>query len=167
LLRHNDLRMHGLNRSAGGLGHVVNHLGAGDLGDGVAIVNLNGNLLNLGIVNTVLGHNLVTGVGDGVLLRHGDGGDHWQDRSMGRDGRVNECVGLVEACLGLSSCLTLPVMAMNGWNRWRAIADCALYILTQLAELDLLCGHGVVEADCLGCGGAGLGHHLLLLDHTV
>ena len=70
---------------AGGLGQLVLDVGTGDLGDGVAVLNLDGDLDDLGVVNAVLGGDLTAGVlhglGDGVgdsvgnRQRGGDGGD--------------------------------------------------------------------------------------------
>ena len=67
---------------AGGLGQLVLDILAGDLGDGVAVLDLDGDLNDLGVVNAVLGGDLTAGVlhslGDGV----GHGVGHGQ-RSNG------------------------------------------------------------------------------------
>merc|ERR1711881_278051 len=62
---------------AGGLGKLVLDIGTGDLGDGVAVLNLNGDLDDLGVVNAVLGGDLTAsvlhGLGDGVGNSVGNG----------------------------------------------------------------------------------------------
>ena len=80
---------------AGGLGELVLDISAGDLGDGVAVLDLDGDLDDLGVVNAVLGGDLTAGVlhslGDGVSdsvgngQRSGDGGD----RGSSVGGRVS------------------------------------------------------------------------------
>ena len=54
---------------AGGLGELVLDISAGDLGDGVAVLDLDGDLDDLGVVNAVLGGDLTAGGLDGGLQR--------------------------------------------------------------------------------------------------
>ena len=57
---------------AGGLGQLVLDIGTGDLGDGVAVLNLDGDLNDLGVVDTVLSGNLAAGVLHGFSDRVGN-----------------------------------------------------------------------------------------------
>merc|ERR1719225_2459200 len=65
-------KMLGHNGLALGGGDLVGHIGAGHLGDGVAVLNLDGDGLHLGVVNAVLGGDLTAGVLDGGLQRVGN-----------------------------------------------------------------------------------------------
>ena len=84
----------------GGLGQLVLDIGTGDLGDGVAVLNLDGDLDDLGVVNAVLGgdltasvlHSLGDGVGNGVGNGHRSDGVRdskgGSDRGRGRSGEL-------------------------------------------------------------------------------
>ena len=61
MLGHNGLALGG--------GDLVGHIGTGHLGDGVAVLNLDGDLDDLGVVNAVLGGDLTAGVLHGGLQR--------------------------------------------------------------------------------------------------
>ena len=61
MLGHNGLALGG--------GDLVGHIGTGHLGHGVAVLNLDGDGLDLGVVNAVLGGDLTAGVLDGGLQR--------------------------------------------------------------------------------------------------
>ena len=61
VLGHNGLALGG--------GDLVGHIGTGHLGHGVAVLNLDGDGLDLGVVNAVLGGDLTAGVLDGGLQR--------------------------------------------------------------------------------------------------
>ena len=54
--------MGGLNGLTSGLGDLVVDIATGDLGHGVAVLDLNGDNLDLGVVNTVLSGDLAAGV---------------------------------------------------------------------------------------------------------
>merc|ERR1711970_909262 len=98
----------GDNSLAGGLGQLVLDIGTGDLGDSVAVLNLDGDLDDLGVVDAVLGgdltasvlHGLGDGVGNSVGNGQRDGGsDGVSKRSS--DGVVGEDTGVGEV-LGIS-----------------------------------------------------------------
>merc|ERR1740123_2987210 len=133
----------GDNGLTGGLGKLVLDIGTGDLGDGVAVLHLDGDLDDLGVVNAVLSgdltasvlHGLGDGVGNGVGngQRSGDRGDS-DSRGSGVGGVVNGSV--TESVSDLSA---------------------------DLLVLDLLGGDGLGGADLLGGGGADLGDQ----DHVL
>ena len=61
--RGNSIRdMGGLNLLAGGLGDVVLNIGTGHLGDSVTVLNLNRDKFDLGVINTMLSGDLMTGM---------------------------------------------------------------------------------------------------------
>merc|ERR1712088_971862 len=95
----------------GGLGQLVLDIGTGDLGDGVAVLNLDGDLDDLGVVNAVLSGDLTAsvlhGLGDGVGnsvgngQRSGDGGD--RGSSVSKRVSVGEVLSIsVSLSIGLS-----------------------------------------------------------------
>merc|ERR1711981_951857 len=105
----------------GGLGQLVLNISAGDLGDGVAVLDLDGDLDDLGVVNAVLGGDLTAsvlhGLGDGVgnsvgnRQRSGSNGDGGSDGVSQRssDGVVGEDTGVGEVLgISLSIGLGLP-----------------------------------------------------------
>merc|ERR1712165_554825 len=137
----------------GGLGELVLDIGAGDLGDGVAVLDLDGDLDDLGVVNAVLGGDLTAGVlhglGDGVGdsvgngQRSGDGGD--RGSSVGGRVSVGEVLSIsVSLSIGLS--LPLAVVSNSVGNG----------SVTQSVD-------GLGGADLLGGGGADLGDQ----DHVL
>jgi len=71
--------MGGLNSLAGGLGDLVVDITAGNLGDGVAVLNLNRDKLDLGVVNTVLGDNFTTSMLDSGGDRVGNSMGNWSN----------------------------------------------------------------------------------------
>jgi len=165
----------------GGLGQLVLNIGTGDLGDGVAVLNLDGDLDDLGVVNAVLGGDLTAsvlhGLGDGVGNSMGngqrsgsnsDGGDGVSKRSS--DGVVGEDTGVGEVLgISLSIGLSLPladVVGSDGSSNG-SVTESVDDLSADLLVLDLLGGDGLGGADLLGSGGADLGDQDHILGDTV
>lgn len=178
----------GDNGLTGGLGeHVLDSL-TGDLGDGVAVLNLDGDLDDLGVVHAVLGgdlaasvgHGLGDGVSDGVShgqrssdsVGNGEGGSGEGGSGVSGVGNTGVSVGKVLGIslgigLGLSISLPLAVVAGvvgNGSNR--GVTEDIGDLSALLGVLDLLGGDGLGGADLLGPGGADLGDQDHVLGHT-
>ena len=161
---------------AGGLGQLVLDIGTGDLGDGVAVLNLDGDLDDLGVVNAVLGGDLTAGVlhglGDGVGnsvgngqrsngMSHSNGGS---DRGSGVGGvvAVGEVLGIsigVSLSLGISLPLAVVGNGVSNGSVTEGVNDLSAHLLV----LDLLGGDGLGGADLLGGGCAHLGDQ----DHVL
>ena len=155
----------------GGLGELVLDIGAGDLGDGVAVLDLDGDLDDLGVVNAVLGgdltagvlHSLGDGVGDSVGngQRSGDGGD--RGSSVGGRVSVGEVLSIsVSLSIGLSLPLAVVSNSVGNGSVTQGVDDLSALLLV----LDLLGGDGLGGADLLGSGGADLGDQDHLLGDT-
>ena len=153
---------------AGGLGELVLNISAGDLGDGVAVLDLDGDLDDLGVVNAVLGGDLTAGVlhglGDGVgdsvgnRQRSGDGGDGGS--SIGGRVSVGEVLSIsVSVSIGLSLPLAVVSNSVGNGSVTQGVDDLSALLLV----LDLLGGDGLGGADLLGGGGAHLGDQ----DHVL
>ena len=165
---------------AGGLGQLVLNIGTGDLGDGVAVLNLDGDLDDLGVVNAVLGGDLTAsvlhGLGDGVGnsvgngqrsngMSHSNGGS---DRGSGVGGvvAVGEVLGIsigVSLSLGISLPLAVVGNGVSNGSVTEGVNDLSAHLLV----LDLLGGDGLGGADLLGSGGADLGDQDHILGDTV
>merc|ERR1740123_773324 len=162
----------GDNGLTGGLGKLVLDIGTGDLGDGVAGLNLDRDLDDLGVVNAVLGgdltasvlHGLGDGVGNGVGngQRSGNRGDS-DSRGSGVGGvvAVGEVLSIgISLSLGLS--LPLAVVGNNGSGNG-SVTESVNDLSAHLLVLDLLGGDGLGGADLLGGGCADLGDQ----DHVL
>jgi len=164
----------------GGLGKLVLDIGTGDLGDGVAVLNLDGDLDDLGVVNAVLGGDLTAsvlhGLGDGVGNGVGNGqrsnsvsdsngssdsvGKGKSSVGKGKTG-VGEVLGIsISLSLGLS--LPLAVVGNDGSSNG-SVAESVDDLSADLLVLDLLGGDGLGGADLLGSRGADLGDQ----DHVL
>jgi len=155
----------------GGLGQLVLNIGTGDLGDGVAVLNLDGDLDDLGVVNAVLGGDLTASVlhslGDGVGNSVGNGqrSNGMSHSNGGSDGvgkgktGVGEVLG-ISISLGLS--LPLAVVANEGSSNG-SVTEGVNDLLAHLLVLDLLGGDGLGGADLLGSRCADLGDQ----DHVL
>ena len=164
----------GDNGLTGGLGQLVLNIGTGDLGDGVAVLNLDGDLDDLGVVNAVLGGDLTAsvlhGLGDGVGNSVGNGqrSNGMSHSNGGSDGvgkgktGVGEVLG-ISISLGLS--LPLAVVANEGSSNG-SVTEGVNDLLAHLLVLDLLGGDGLGGADLLGSGGADLGDQDHILSDT-
>ena len=169
----------GDNGLTGGLGQLVLDIGTGDLGDGVAVLNLDGDLDDLGVVNAVLGgdltagvlHGLSDGVGNSVGngqrsngVSHSNGSNGGSDGvSKGKTG-VGEVLG-ISLSLGIS--LPLAVVGSNGSNGSNgSVTESVNDLSADLLVLDLLGGDGLGGADLLGSRGADLGDQDHILSDT-
>jgi len=163
----------GLNGLTGGLGQTVLNISASDLGDGVAVLNLDGDNLDLGVVNTVLGGDLTASV------LHG--GDSRVGNSVGNGGNVGNgssnsgvsqrgggdvagiTVESISIGISLSIGLSLHNMSIGSGSVTEDIND----ILAHLLVFNLLGLDGLGVAHVLGGGGTGLGNKDLLFGDTV
>jgi len=164
----------------GGLGQLVLNIGTGDLGDGVAVLNLDGDLDDLGVVNAVLGGDLTAsvlhGLGDGVGNSVGNG-QRSSNRGNSSDSRGSGIGGVVSVgevlsiSISISLSLGLPLAVgvvgsrSNGSNG--SVTESVNDLSADLLVLDLLGGDGLGGADLLGSGGADLGDQDHILGDTV
>jgi len=181
----------GLNRLAGGLGDGVLDVSAGNLGDSVAVLNLDGDDLHLGVVDAVLGGDLVAGVLDGGHSRvgnsMGNGGDSsvgnrgnsgvgkgstggvgkGSTGNMGTIGGSNTSIEDLSISLSLSLGLSISLSLHDMGNSRGGVTDGVNNILADLLVLDLLGVNKFLGADVLSSGNAGLGHQDLVLNLAV
>jgi len=175
---------HGL---AGGLGKYVLHIRTGDLGDSVTVLNLDRNLLDLGVVHTVLGGDLTAsmlhcgshGVGHSVsygshMVSHRNGGSmvSYSHRGSSIASVVAESKGssdtVVSISISISLSLGLPldVMVASISNR-SSITQSVHNLLAHLLILNLLGSHSLSAANLLRVRSAGLGDEDDVLCYTV
>merc|ERR1712086_915259 len=136
--------MGSLNGFTGSLGDLVVDIGTGDLGHGVAVLNLNGDKFDLGVVNTVLGGNFTASVLDSGSDRVSNSmGSIW----MGK---------VLSISLGFSISLTLANGVVS--KGMRSITDgvndfLADLLVFNLFSLDSLCGANILGRwnACLCC----------------
>ena len=158
---------------AGGLGQLVLDIGTGDLGDGVAVLNLDGDLDDLGVVNAVLGGDLTASVLHGLGDRVGNGMSNRQ-RSGNRgdsDSRGSGVGGVVAVGevlsisigVSLSFGLSLPLAVVGNGVGNGSVTEGVNDLSADLLVLDLLGGDGLGGADLLGGGCAHLGDQ----DHVL
>ena len=147
-----------------GGGDLVVHGLTSDLGHGVAVLNLDGDGLDDGVVNAVLSDDGPAGVLDGGLDRVSDGvsngGDNGgSDGGSGVTGISSIQVLGVSISLGLGVSLPLGdgVVSGGGNGDGGLVTDHVLDLLADLHVLNLLGVDGDGVADVLGSGGAHLG----------
>ena len=166
----------GDNGLTGGLGQLVLNIGTGDLGDGVAVLNLDGDLDDLGVVNAVLGGDLTAsvlhGLGDGVGNSVGNGK---RSSNRGNSGDRGSSVGSVVSVgevlsisigISLSLSISFPLAVVGSGVGNRSVTQGVDDLSALLLVLDLLGGDGLGGADLLGSGGADLGDQDHLLGDT-
>merc|ERR1719454_1691432 len=155
MLGHNGLALGG--------GDLVGHIGTGHLGDGVAVLNLDGDGLDLGVVNAVLGGDLTAGVLHGGLQR--------VSNSVGGHGGGGVGGVVVGSSQELGVSLGLGISLPLGDVVSGSVTDHINDLLADLLVLDLLSLDSLGGADVLGGGGAGLGdqglHHGLAVGGGV
>jgi len=160
----------GLNGLTGGLGDLVLNVGTGDLGDGVAVLDLDGDKLDLGVVNTVLGGDLSAGVLDVGGHRVGDSvgnrGDSSNRGSSEGSGSVRESSKVLSISLSISFSFGLSFTLANGMDS-RGITEDINNLLADLLVLNFLGFNSLSGADIFGRGCADLGNENLLFSHTV
>ena len=145
----------GDNRLALGGGDLVVDILALDLGDGVAVLHLDWDQLDLGVVDTVLGDHLTASVLDGGLDRVGNsvdsGSNNWSSDSSSV---VSTSQEVLRISLGIS--LSLGNVVSSGSNSG-GITDDISHLLADLLVLDLLGVDSLGGAHVLSSGDAGLG----------
>jgi len=159
----------------GGLGELVLDISAGDLGDGVAVLDLDGDLDDLGVVNAVLGgdltagvlHGLGDGVGDSVGNGQRSGGNSVSNSDRGGDSVVGKRGNSVGKVLGISLSVGLSLPLANVVGSDGSVTQSVNDLLADLLVLNLLGGDGLGGADLLGGRGADLGDQDHVLGDTV
>ncbi len=167
----NGVGVGGLNSLAGGLGQRVLNISASNLGDGVAVLNLNRDNLDLGVVNTVLGGDLTTSVlhgSDSRVSNSVSNGSNMGNGSGGITGMSNGSGGItgisvVSISIGLSVSLSLDNMAISS----RGVTEGVYNVLADLLVFNLLGLNNLGIAHVLGDGSTGLCNKDLLLYNTV
>jgi hypothetical protein len=134
----NGVGVGGLSSLAGGLGQRVLNISAGNLGHSVAVLNLNRDNLDLGVVNAVLGGDLTasvlhggdSGVGNGVSNGSNMGNGSGNGMSDGSGGITGSITGIsvVSISIGLSVSLSLDNMAVSG----RGVTEGVYNVLADL-----------------------------------
>jgi len=170
---------HGL---AGGHGELVLYRSTGDLGDGVTVLNLYGDLLDLRVVHTVLSGDLTASMlhssGDGVSHSMGNGGRSDMVSHSNRSSVVsnsNRSSGSKRSTVGevLRVSLSFGVSISNGFSLSLAmmirssITQSVHNLLAHLLILNLLGSHNLSAAHFLRMRGASLGDQDDILSDTV
>jgi len=172
---------HGL---AGGHGELVLYRSTGDLGDGVTVLNLYGDLLDLRVVHTVLSGDLTASMlhssSDGVSHSMSNGGRSNGDgssnssRSNGSISsmtvRSSEVLGIsLSVSLSLSFSLSLPLdMVVSGiTDRSGSITQSVHNLLAHLLILNLFSSHSLSAANLFSAGSTSLGDQDDILSDTV
>jgi len=146
----------GLNLLAGGLGDLVVDIATGDLGHGVAVLNLNGDKLDLGVVNTVLGGNLTASMLDGGGDRVSNSVGSNRGNSNGGGKRSSNSVGSIrmskELRISLSISLTLSngVVSNSSRNNSGLVTDGVNNLLADLLVFNLFGLNSLGGANVLG-----------------
>jgi len=163
----------GLNLLAGGLGDLVVDIATGDLGHGVAVLNLDGDELDLGVVNAVLGGDLTAsmldGGSDGVSNSMGSN----RGNSNGGGKRSSNSVGSIrmskELRISLSISLTLSngVVSNSSRNNSGLVTDGVNNLLADLLVFNLFGLNSLGVADVLSGRDAGLCHENLNVSLAV
>jgi len=163
----------GLNLLAGGLGDLVVDIATGDLGHGVAVLNLNGDKLDLGVVNTVLGGDLTASVLDGGSDRVSNSVGSNRGNSNGGGKRSSNSVGSIrmskELRISLSISLTLSngVVSNSSRNNSGLVTDGVNNLLADLLVFNLFGLNSLGVADVLSGRDAGLCHENLNVSLAV
>jgi len=167
--------MFGLDCFTGGLGDLIVDIAAGNLGDSVAVLNLNGDKLDLGVINTVLGGNLTTSMLYSSFDRVGNSmGSNWSNmsnwgckRSSSKRGSIRMGSKELRISFSLSIGLTLSNVMSRSNNRSRSITDGVNNFLADLLVLNLFSLNSLSGADILGSRDTGLCHKNLHISLTV
>jgi len=130
----------GLNSLAGSLGDLVVDIGTGDPGDGVAVLNLNGNKLDLGVVNTVLSGNFTASMldcgSDGVS---NSVGSNWGNSKRGsKRSSHGMTIRMSSKELRISFGFSLSLTLGNGVITKRLVTDGVNDFLANLEVFNLL-----------------------------
>jgi len=164
----------GLDGLTGGLGDLVVDIATGDLGHGVAVLNLNGDNLDLRVVNTVLSGDLTASVLDGG----GDGvsnsvSSNWGNSNRGSSKRSSNSVGSIRVSkelrisLGISLTLSNGVVSNSSRDNSGLVTDGVNNLLADLLVFNLFGLDSLGVADVLGSRDAGLCHENLNVSLAV
>jgi len=164
----------GLNGLTGGLGDLVVDIATGDLGHGVAVLNLNGDNLDLGVVNTVLSGDLTASVLDGggdgvsnsVSSNRGNSNRGSSERSSNSVGSIRVSKEL-RVSLGISLTLSNGVVSNSSRDNSGLVTDGVNNLLADLLVFNLFGLDSLGVADVLGGGDAGLCHENLNVSLAV
>jgi len=164
----------GLNGLTGGLGDLVVDIATGDLGHGVAVLNLNGDNLDLGVVNTVLSGDLTASVLDGggdgvsnsVSSNRGNSNRGSSERSSNSVGSIRVSKEL-RISLGISLTLSNGVVSNSSRDNSGLVTDGVNNLLADLLVFNLFGLDSLGVADVLGGGDAGLCHENLNVSLAV
>jgi len=153
---------------AGGDGDEVLHIGTGDLGDDVAVLNLNGDNLDGGVIHAVLGGDGAAGVLHGSFNRVSDGGgDDGGGSNVSNGSGVSSGVG--ESTGKTVSVVSIGISVSSGFgigftlgNNVSSISEGSITenvggLLAERHIFDLLGVDGDGVADVLSAGHAVLG----------
>jgi len=164
----------GLNGLTGGLGDLVVDIATGDLGHGVAVLNLNGDNLDLRVVNTVLSGNLTASVLDGGGDRVSNSvSSNWGNSNRGSSERSSDSVGSIRVSkelrisLGISLTLSNGVVSNSSGDNSGLVTDGVNNLLADLLVFNLFGLDSLGVADVLGGRDAGLCHENLNVSLAV
>jgi len=153
--------MGGLNRLTSGLGDWVLNIGTGHLGDGVAVLNLNGDKLDLRVVNTVLSGDFTASVLDSGSNGVSNSVGNWSSNSDGSSGeRSSNGSSIRMSSKELRISFSISFTLSNGVvsNSSRSIADGVNNFLADLLVFNLFGVNSLFGAHILGRRGTALCH---------
>ena len=146
-----------------GGGDFIVDIGTLDLGDSVAVLHLDWDQLDLGVINTVLSDNLAASVLHCSLDRVSNSMSYWSNNwSSGNRGGVVTSNQVLSISLSLGFSLSLDNVT-SSWGITQEVGD----LLAHLLVLNLLGVDSLGGADVLSMGGAGLGDQDLNLSLAV
>jgi len=164
----------GLDGLTGGLGDLVVDIATGDLGHGVAVLNLNGDNLDLRVVNTVLSGDLTASVLDGGGDRVSNSvSSNWGNSNRGSGERSSNSVGSIRVSkelrisLGISLTLSNGVVSNSSRDNSGLVTDGVNNLLADLLVFNLFGLDSLGVADVLGGRDAGLCHENLNVSLAV
>ena len=140
--------MSGLNSLTGGHRDLVVDITAGDLGDSVAVLNLNRDKLDLGVINTVLSSHFTTSVLDSGSDRVGNSMSNWGN--MSNSERSGNCSTIRVSSKELRISLSFSLTLSNGMVAKRSVTDgvnnfLADLLVFNLLSIDNLCGANILS----------------------
>jgi len=141
--------MSGLDSLTGGLRDLVVDITAGDLGDSVAVLNLNRDKLDLGVINTVLSSHFTTSVLDSGSDRVGNSMSNWGN--MSNSERSGNCSTIRVSSKELRISLSFSLTLSNGVvAKGRSVTDgvndlLADLLVFNLLSIDNLCGANILS----------------------
>ena len=140
--------MSGLDSLTGGHRDLVVDITAGDLGDSVAVLNLNRDKLDLGVINTVLSSHFTTSVLDSGSDGVGNSMSNWGN--MSNSERSGNCSTIRVSSKELRISLSFSLTLSNGMVAKRSVTDgvndfLADLLVFNLLSIDNLCGANILS----------------------